>query len=351
MSLPTSSTDTYIPDLNSGSVLFIAAEGFEKRSYYWISKCNTSNIFTNAIICKYNPKKTSHFEEIFTEIRDRCVNEPKIFEYNTFTPSTFEFILKDHYDEIYSHNEIVIDISVMSKLLIVIILYFLKNFQGKVSIIYSEPVYWSPTEPEFKIANQNKIDGSYIALSSVGVFDVVRTPMLSSILMQDSPIILITFLSFNEQLIRVLLNSISPSEVILLNTSYERYPWRSDAMLEMHMSVLEDYMKSNQISEAGLSRTFSNTDYVKVFEEIASIYRKECLTKRIILSPTGTKLQAVACSMIKICCPDIHIEYPIPESYTFPGFSSDDVFQVHNIRFDNYGNQLLMISNEYNLNG
>lgn len=351
MKLPNITTEKYIPDLSIGPILFIAAEGFEKRSYYWISNNISTKLFTNAIICKYKPTKRAHFDIINSEVRARCINEPTIYEYNSFTPSSFENLLIDQYDEIYSHNEIVIDISVMSKLLIMIILYFLKDYSGKITIIYSEPVFWSPTETEYNIANQNRIDGSFIALSSVGVYDVIRTPMLSSILMQDSPVFLIAFLSFNEQLIRVLLNSISPSEVVLMNTSYERYSWRSDAMLKMHRSILDEYGKNNLATETGLLRTYCNTEYIKVFDEIASIYRNECLTKRIILSPTGTKIQAVACALIKICCPDIHVEYPIPESYVFSGYSSDDVFQVHNIKFENFSDQLHIISNEYNLNG
>lgn len=49
--------------------LFIVAEGFEKRSIYWISKEENHTCFEKAIICKYSPSKKSHFEEMFNEVK------------------------------------------------------------------------------------------------------------------------------------------------------------------------------------------------------------------------------------------------------------------------------------------
>ena len=62
-------------------------------------------------------------------------------------------------------------------------------------------------------------------------------------------------------------------------------------------------------------------------------------------------MHAVACALIKNCCPDIHVEYPTPESYLFETLSSDEVYAVHEIIFDTFNDLIRTLSCQYDLNG
>lgn len=326
--------------------LFIAAEGFEKRSIYWISKKENNTRFERAIICKYSPSKKSRFDEMLKEVKKHTVEEPSILEYNCFEPTLFEQTFKDRVSSLASFDEIVIDISVMSKLLIMIILYCLKEYTGKITIIYSEPSSWGPTEKKFNETISNRTHGTCIGLSSVGVGDVVRTPLLSSIVMQNCPILLVTFLSFNEQLINVLVHEISPTKMEIINHKCCRAQWRENAMYRIHKDLINGYLnEDNKII------SFDLLDYIAVFDKLSKIYKDNCYNYRIVIAPTGCKLQAVSCALLKICCPDIHVEYPTPESYLFDDYSSDKVANVYEIVFDNYKQLIGELSSEYELNG
>lgn len=328
--------------------LFIAAEGFEKRSLYWIEKENNITHFEKALICRYSPSKKSHFDEMLKAVKKHTSKEPTIIDYNRFEPTIFEQNFKKYISEILFYDEIIIDISVMSKLLIMIILCSLKAFNGKVTIIYSEPMNWGPTEKKFKDTIATKTHGTCIGLSSVGVGNVVRTPLLSSIVMQDCPILLVAFLSFNEQLINVLVNEISPTQLQIINHKCANAKWRENAMYLIHKDIIDDYNSKDGINDI---ESFDLMDYISVFEQLAKIYKNNCYNYRIVISPTGCKVHTIACAMLKLCCPDVHIEYPTPESYLFDEYSSDKVANVHEIVFDNYRKMINDLSVEYSLNG
>ena len=207
---------------------------------------------------------------------------------------------------------------------------------------------WGPTQNSFKDIITRRTYGTCIGLSSIGVGNVVRTPMLSSIVMQDCPILMIAFLSFNEQLINVLLNEINPTKLIVINHKCSQAKWREKAMYSIHERIIEENSDIN--SKDSLS-SFDMTDYKGVFEYLARVYNDNCYNYRIVLAPTGCKLHAVSCAFLKLCCPDIHVEYPTPESYLFDDYSSDRVRNVYHISIDNYSQFIRKLKKKYSLDG
>jgi hypothetical protein len=339
------SSNTFIS--NSGKKLLVLAEGFEARSLSWINDKENKIMFNKTFICKYRFHTENRFDEILNATKRHCFNEPEILEYDRFEPTFFERQFLQVVIEYKNYDEIFIDISVMSKMLIMIILYSLKCFSGRISIIYSEPETWGPSIDKYEEALSKKKIGSWISLSSVGVCDVVRTPNLSSVIMQNNPIFLISFLSFNEQLFGALVNEISPSKLQLINHSCKRQDWREDAMLKIHNDVVQEYF-GNDIEPMFSADVL---DYITIFKKLAGIYKKYCYEYRIIISPTGGKVHAVSAALFKLCCPDIHVEYPTPESYLFEDYSSDEMHMIHRINFDNFREFVKDLSDEYELNG
>ncbi len=333
--------------------LLICAEGFEPRSLEWLSRQNDEPTFLRSIILRYEPRKKDHrFDELLQIVESLTVRSAvDICDFHRFEPIIFERTFVCKLESMLSDVDCVtIDISVMSKLLIMMLLDMVREYNHTLRIIYSEPKDYAPSQEEYE---QNKSDWSQFSEQpSFGVHDVIRTPMLSSVAMQRSPSLLIAFASFNEQLLPAVLNACNPSMFFIVNGRPPHLHWRERATQEIAAPLISDYKTDNPVNKDGaLQRTTSTLKYVETFDLLADIYRQHCYSKRIIVAPSGSKMQSVACALFKICCPDVHVEYPTPESFFVPGYSSKEVVKIHEIRFDHFRQQVEGLSHEYGLKG
>jgi len=326
--------------------LLIVSEGFEMRSMSWLNELSADDVFEDAIICEYYPQKKSRYEEVLAKVTAHTQNPPMSLKYNRFEPMLFETEIRKVLLHANKYEDIYVDISVMSKLLIMIIINELKKYGRRLHLIYSEPEAWGPSKKQFDEAIGERKNGCAICLSSVGVGDIVRTPALSSVVMQKNPVVLVAGLSFNEQLVNILVNDINPAKIFLINQGCQRNVWREDAIEEIHRGILENYC-----SQEGMLTKFLLTEYDKVFDFLAKLYKKYWLTNRIVFAPTGYKMHAVSFALMKICCPDIHIEYPTPDSYLFEGFSSKEIYSIHELCFDGFEASIKQIYSSYRLGG
>ncbi len=325
--------------------LLIIAEGFEKRALSWIQFQPNQALFSRSIICKYEPEKKGQFEAVYAEVSSRSIAPPDVMLYNRFDPTQFEQSI-ENYGDFSTFSEIVIDISVMSKLLIMIIIHALRDYSGQLSIIYTEPKTWSPSKAEYMEYVQKHNSGfSCVGLSSIGVYDIVRTPSLSSIVMQDCQSKLLTFTSSNEHLLVAILNEVVPASTLLINAKNEREPWRAAAALDIHQKVIESFGITDRVV------SFDLLDYKSVFSLLANEYTQNCYTNRIVLAPTGGKMHTLACALLKACCSDIHVEYPTPESYVFESYSSEEIEGIHQVSFASFSYSLVQLRIDFCLDG
>jgi len=331
----------------SQNTLLIVSEGFEDRSLTWLASLPKSVIFQDAIIFTYRPEKKSRLKELKPLVESRTKKYPKILEFFRFEPQITESLLINetkNWDKKF--DEIIIDISVMSKLMIMILIVLLGGFNGRLRIIYTEPMDYAPSENEYEKQRSN-IDWE-VFLPSYGVHDVVRTSILTSVIMQNYPAILIAFTSFNEQLIRSLLPVINPTMFFLINGIPPHLHWREKAMQEIHGFVIQEYATQNKLDKEGrLVNRVSTFYYSQTYELLSNLYKKYCYTNRIILSPTGSKLQAFGCALFKLSCPDVHIEYPTPESFLFYGYSSKEIRSIHFILIERFSDFINLLKNDY----
>lgn len=237
----------------------------------------------------------------------------------------------------------------MSKLLITIIIFLLRTFNGNVRFIYSEQKNYIPSEDDYNKCREGM--ASMVSFPTFGVHDVVRTPLLTSTVMQNSPSILVTFTSFNEQLIRALLSNISPSHLFLINGIPPHLKWRAKATHEIHKDIIQEYAQDNPMDGDHLHRQASTLDYRETFGILTDIYKKYCYMNRIVLSPTGSKMQAVGSAFFKICSPDVHIEYPTPESFFIEGFSSTEIRNIHELYIERFQSFWEDVADRQGLNG
>src|SRR3990167_9231551 len=177
----------------------IISEGFEERSLEWIKSLPLTKIFENCFVFKNVPERKSRFEELIPEIQKRTYQQEKELDYDRRDP------IKSEYEMIETLSN--------------------KLEKADEIFIYSEPENYIPSEEDYNKFKEGM--ASMVSFPTFGVHDVVRTPLLTSTTMQNSPSILVTFTSFNEQLIRALLSNISPSHLFLINGTPPHLKWRA----------------------------------------------------------------------------------------------------------------------------
>jgi hypothetical protein len=307
--------------------VLIAAYGFEDRSLGWVrSQKQQQGILTDAILFRYKRSRAKNrVVELNRALSELGVTTPREIHYDLGArfPGNVEDNIEEEFENYYPQaEEFVVDISAMSKLLILISLCKLSKFEGKVRIIYSEAEDYAPTEEDFMKSGPSM--EFMTRFPSRGVESIVRTRCLSSIRMQGQPVSLIAFTSFNEQLVRHMLGTINPHRLIFINGRPPRqdYAWRERATHEIHKQLIEEYIKDNPSDETGLlTRSVSTLDYRETIECIDSIYKLFGEYERLICAATGSKMQTVGLFFSKVAHPDIHIEYPTPNSYFVKGMS------------------------------
>lgn len=319
--------------------LFIGAYGFEERSLGWVnSQKEQGAILTDALIFKYKVSKgKNRIKELREALGKIGVINPIDIPCNVYTPYNLEDLISLNFKkQLPEVEEVVIDISAMTKLLILICLCKLNKFTGNLKIVYSEAEDYAPTQEEYE---KIKKDMETIAkFPSQGVASIIRVKCLSSIRMQGQPVTMIAFTSFNEQLVRHMLGTINPHRILFINGRPPRkdFKWREKATQEIHKRLIEEYRADNPIDDNKLlKRVASTLDYVETIDLLNKEYNKFAIHERIICSATGSKMQTVGLFFSKIIHSDIHIEYPTPDSYFVEGMSMG-IRKVHEIQFPRF---------------
>jgi len=308
--------------------LFIGAYGFEDRSLGWVGyQKEQGAILTDALLFRYKrPKGKNRITQLQKAVQILGVSTPSevIYDYGARFPGNVEeSIAEGLAPRIPFVEEVVLDISAMSKLLILICLCKLRKFTGTLRIVSSGAEFYAPTQEEYADKKEEvEIIAKY---PSRGVDSIVRTRCLSSIRMQGQPVTMVAFTSFNEQLVRHMLGTINPHRLLFINgrPPREDYKWREVATQEIHKNIIEEYSNNNPTNEEGLlTRVVSTLDYRETIECLDQIYEEFGIHERIICAATGSKMQTVGLFFSKIAHPDIHIEYPTPNSYYVKGMSN-----------------------------
>jgi len=254
------------------------------------------------------------------------VAEEDILRYHRFDPGEFEARLKVRL-QTYHARRAVVDISTMSKLAIMLVLNACRSLDLAVSVLYSEAKEYGPSKEEFESAREkNEIHRPTLQVFT-GVHGVVRVDSLASVAMQGQPTAALVFMSFNDALTQVLLNTVYPGRLFLINGRPPQHQWREAATAWIHDQVRREWEGDNPIaavSSGGVpvpKRVVSTLDYRETVSLLIDLYWQLSVNHRVLLAPAGSKMQAVGCYLVKALHPDIHVEYPSPEGF-LPEYSS-----------------------------
>ena len=300
----------------------IHAPGFEDRTMAIVESI-TPTPEARVVLLDYlpfNPNNRLADVRNALESRGMSIADSDILRYDRFDPEDFEGRLRFQLLACQAHR-VVIDISTMSKLAILLTLNVCRDLDLIVTIVYAEAKTYGPSKDEFeKAKEQNEIHRPTLQIFT-GVHSVVRVSSLGSVAMQGQPTAAIVFMSFNDALTQVLLNSVYPSRLFLINGRPPVHSWREEATAWIHDQVRREWSEDNPVVRASNGsgpmpqRTVSTLDYRETVSLLIELYWRLSATHRVLLAPAGSKMQAVGCYLAKALHADIHIEYPSPEGF------------------------------------
>jgi len=311
------------------SINYIGCAGFEDRATSALDYFKTNHIKINQSICiKYKPYNRKNRVK---ELKNKVENlEGKInwCYYNRYNPILFEKKLPSLLNW-NSLDNIVIDISGMSKMLIMVILNDLKYiYKNNVFIVYSEAEIYHPTLKEYNLKMKEKIQNLSIPIFLTSdIYKIITTPSLSSVSMQGYPILLITYPTFNYLELITLNNELSPQKMIWIEGDplNEKDKWRLNAIKEINDTFC------NSLDPNCESHSLTTFDHIPNLEYLQNLYNSYRYTHKILLAPTGSKMQTIACHLFKQLHPEIQIVYPVTK--TFKGEYSEGCKRIWGINF------------------
>lgn len=323
-----------VPSLGPNDCLVLCS-GFEARALAALEEAiQNRNGGTFDVLCvNYLPLYQENQSELIVQ-RCLAVNlNIRNFSYDRESPAGAGIYLAEeigHYDRVF------IDISGMSRLFIVQILVALgqreHGFKG-VSVFYTEAESYPPTKQEFNDECQRAVNlgGAIGGFISTGVFEVAVTPELSSVAMQGEAIRLIAFPSFNRKQLYALISEIQPTFINLIDgiPPREENKWRPDAIRQCNEKTTRSMVN---LEESKLS----TLDYRDTFRFLLDIYNQRSAYDRLVIAPTGSKMQAVAVGLFRAFMNDVQIVYPTPEGFPTPNRHTEGVRNMYLLPLDEF---------------
>jgi hypothetical protein len=315
--------------------LIIISAGFEDRALETLNRLfHSGSVGFTIMAISYLP----HVEENrFRDIEARCsANGIEIISlvYNRPDPLEFSDAFMPLIDQI--PGRILIDVSAMSRLLIVQIIVALKKsfreFRG-VAILYTEASVYPPTKEEVNSALLlRREDNLYRCMFlSSGVFEVIIVPELASVALQGQPMRLVFFPSFNSDQLQALLGELQPVHITLIHGRPPRDEnvWRLESIKKLNQT--ERILRREDLEASTL-------DYVETLSLLLNIYSNHGATERLVIAPTGSKMQAVAVGIFRAFMDDVQVVYPVPRSFPTPSSYTIGVKQLYCMPLDVFSN-------------
>ena len=298
--------------LDSQDCLILCA-GFEDRVLAALDSALVGGKRFKVVVVNYLPFSPHNRSEI---IRKKCIQhglEMFGITYDRQNPAGFGEPLVQAMSN--CNGRVFLDVSGMSRLLIVQALVALGNRKvgfNRCYVAYSEAKRYPPdqVEVEAKIAKRT-IDPTYSVLFlSSGVFEVTIVPELSSASIPIGQTRLIAFPSLETYQLTALRAELQPSRFTFIHgiPPSPGNAWRLEAIKRINRV---DTVKHDAVSTSTL-------DYRDTLDCLLRLYCTHSERERLLISPTGSKMQTVAVGIFRAFMDDVQIVYPTPKEFRSP---------------------------------
>ena len=312
------------PSVRAGDCVVVCG-GFEERLVEAIRRiCESGAAGFQVALVKYRPTyQQNRTDEIRTIARDVGIKVAEVV-YDRMSPAG----IGDTVANLARESErIIVDISGMSRLLIVqVIVALLTHIRQPIVVIYSEAESYFPTETE--VEQGRPVDSRRWPLGyiSSGVFEIATDTALSSVSMLGSEIRLVAFPSFDPAQLGNLIQELQPTYTDLIDglPPVEENGWRTDAIRRLNAPVVATVQNC-------LRHSASTLDYRETLNILLDLYRRRSMFDRIVIAPTGSKMQALALGLFRSVMYDVQIVYPTPQMFTHPNRHTMGVRRLYTI--------------------
>jgi len=320
--------------LEPGEV-FISAGGFEERALAIPSMLSKPESHEGiAVVLEYLPhNKNNKLDEAVSALHQSC-SQVETEQYDLHHPEGFDEVLTNRLRGLNA-RAVCLDVSGMSRLAIMIIIDVLREMNLPLRVVFAEACEYAPSREEFETAKKGSEQHLPTSFIHTGMHDVLHVRRLSSVRMQSNATLLIAFDSFNEALCQALLNMINPSRFILINgrPPREELRWRGEATQYVHQFLRKEW---NLEDDNEPVKTTSTLYYAETYELLTSLYWRFSAEHRIVIAPTGSKMQTLGSYLMRGVHEDIHVEYPAVAGF-FADKYSQGVREIWEIDFGNMG--------------
>ena len=320
------------PQLETVSRFVLSAEdclvlcgGFEDRATAILENAAANEVPFNVVLILYEPEVAGNRADAIRKIcQDGRINLVEL-SYDRQEPAGFGYTLLETLPT--GSGRVFIDISGMSRLLIVQVLVALQESPKEFSncfIAYTEAQTYPPTEEQANTSlTESDSNPSFsIFFLSSGVFDVTLVPELSSSAPAGVHTRLVAFPSLDSHQLTALRAELQPSRLSFI----EGVPpapgnnWR-----------LEVIAKVNRLDEIQNAERYpiSTLYYQKTLSRLLKIYAEHNVHERLLISPTGSKMQAVAVGIFRSIVKDVQIVYPTPHDFLNPEKYTQGIGRMH----------------------
>jgi hypothetical protein len=356
--LPVSrSWDASYEEFRENSHLVLAA-GSEDRGLGFLhllsrSKRRPGALYQGVSLLNYAPHDaaTDHNKKEILRLLKKGGLKPLEYSFDSGNPGDFLDTAEQIIKQAQGASHIYLDISVMSKLLILYLLNaFWKNNTG-FSVIYSEAKRYRPSLSEYRRSLGKGHFGQDIGMEFLfsGVFEpIIPRPFVGRAPL-GRPRALITFLGFNKRQ-AIGAAAIVPYQLFVPVVSVPPNPkwkWREKALIRINnYGLLASGQRIGDIPELKRDKNgnysipkgeyrlhLSTFDYVKTVQALSQLSIAHRYTHFLTIAPFGSKLQALGVFIFTRIRRETQIVYASPRDF-HPRYS-EGIKATHEIKFLN----------------
>lgn len=310
----------------------VVCGGFEDRALAILEAAAANGSISNVVLIIYEPFVPANRAD---DVRKICsaqnIGVSELI-YDRQQPAGFGPILVEALSA--CRGRVFIDISGMSRLLIVQTIVALKNRPtgfDRCFIAYVEAQDYPPTQEEAAetLARSDSDPQFSVFFLSSGVFDVTLVPELSSYAPAGVQTRLIVFPSLDAHQLTALRAELQPSRLSFIEgvPPAPHNEWRLKAVAEVN--------RLDEIQNVERFQT-STLYYEQTLACLLKLYAEHGVHERLLVSPTGSKMQAVAVGILRSFVEDIQIVYPTPRDFLKPERYTRGAGELHLLALEGF---------------
>jgi hypothetical protein len=311
----------------------IICAGFEERCLGLLRRALAIRQHFRVILVEYLPFIDANKAGEIIALCEQGGVRPNRIVYDRQNPAGFGALLAERASP--CSGRLYVDVSAMSRLLIVQALVALRAARGgfkRSVIVYSEAQTYPPDRQEVEAGIlQSEVDPLFVVLFlSSGVYDVTIVPELSALSFGANQTRLVVFPSFNANQLTALRAELQPSRFTLIhgNPPSLQNQWRPEAISRLN--------RLDSVPNAEHAHT-STLDYRETLDCLLDLYGREATRERLLISPTGSKMQTVAVGLFRAFMDDVQIVYPTPKEFRSPANYTKGVGQLYSLDLCHFG--------------